>query len=72
MKIAEAVRGAWRRVAGVSVENLLSELATFPLLAKAARSGAPHFLLWIFDYCAPAAAAELLPETAALASLIPV
>jgi Phage portal protein len=39
MKITEAVRGAWRRVAGVSAG--ISELAKSPLLAKAARNGAP-------------------------------
>jgi hypothetical protein len=42
MKIAEAVRGAWRRMAGVSAESLLAELSKSPLLAKAARSGAPR------------------------------
>jgi hypothetical protein len=40
MNIAEAVRGAWRRVAGVSAESF-SGFTKSPLLAKAARSGAP-------------------------------
>ena len=41
MKIAETVRGAWRRMAGVSAEGLSTLLAKSPLLANNARNGAP-------------------------------
>ncbi|HUO25246.1 MAG TPA: phage portal protein [Candidatus Aquilonibacter sp.] len=40
MNIKERVRGAMRRMAGVSAENFMAGLR-IPLLAKAARSGAP-------------------------------
>jgi Phage portal protein len=40
MNIREAVRGAWRRVAGVSA-GISEGLGKSPLLAKAARNGAP-------------------------------